>query len=57
MPIEPEAMRSCLLEALRRSPKTQYESLKHDVAAVVAERNAGEVQRIQGGGSRLLRTD
>jgi len=38
MQIERELMRSCLLEALRRNPRTQYENLKYEVATVAAER-------------------
>jgi hypothetical protein len=38
MAIERELMRSCLLEAMRRNPRTQYENLKLDVGVVAAER-------------------
>ncbi len=31
-------MRSCLLEAMRRSPRTQFENLKYEVARVASER-------------------
>lgn len=43
MAIERELMRSCLLEAMRRNPRTQYENLKTDVGVVAAERGL-EVQ-------------
>lgn len=36
--IESELMRSCILEALRREPKTQYVNLKLRTAVVAAER-------------------
>src|SRR6266851_7338296 len=38
MPIERELLRSCLLEALKRKPQSQYENLKYDVGAVAGER-------------------
>ena len=38
MPIETELLRSCILEALRRKPQTQFEDLKHDVAPIARDR-------------------
>jgi hypothetical protein len=38
MPLEPELMRSCLLEAMRRDPQTQFENLKYATAEVANER-------------------
>jgi len=38
MPIERELLRSCVLEALRRKPQTQFENLKYDVGPVARER-------------------
>lgn len=52
MAIERELLRSCLLEALRRKPQTQYENLKYDVGAVAAER--GLPAQSWGGGQAML---
>lgn len=53
--IEPETMRSCLLEALRRSPQTQFENLKYEVAEVAAER--GLIPADSSGSQRLPSAD
>lgn len=38
MPIEREILRSCVLEALKSKPGTQFENLKYDVGAEAAKR-------------------
>jgi hypothetical protein len=56
MAIERELMRSCLLEAMRRNPRTQFENLKYEVARVAAERGVGG-QESAGGQPYLRRED
>jgi hypothetical protein len=55
MAIERELLRSCLLEALKRKPQTQYENLKYEVGAVAAVR--GFPVQNWGGQSMLDRAD
>lgn len=57
MTIEPEMMRSCLLEAFRREPQTQYEVLKYDVAVVAVERGLTVAPDTVGHRPRLPRED
>ena len=45
MAIERETLRNCILEALRREPRTQYRSLRIATARVAAERGFA----VQGG--------
>jgi hypothetical protein len=56
MPIEREVMRSCLLEAMRRTPRTQFENLKYKAAEVAVERGL-EVDHAMGNQVMLERAD
>ena len=55
MPIERELMRSCLLEAMRRQPRTQFENLKSEVARVAIQR--GLANPDPAGGQPYLRLE
>jgi hypothetical protein len=57
MTIEPEMMRSCVLEAFRKKPQTQYETLKYDVARVAVDRGVEDIPESTGHGPRLPRDD